>query len=61
MKELKVRVVCEEHSSIEDVEKVVLKYHKGYKTVHSIETYPDILEDGTIIYVYYVNLEWEDE
>jgi hypothetical protein len=63
MKEYSIKVKSFDHISIEDAEGFILRKYPSITKINYRQEalFPDILEDGTIIYVYYFVVESEDE
>lgn len=60
MKDFRIRVATPTHVSIEWVESYILREYPGCEILYSTESIlPDVLEDGTIIYVYYAHIRKE--
>ena len=66
MKELCVKLMCDKHITIEEVESVILRDYPGCKILSCNESIlPDVLEDEEtgermVIYVYYAHIRKEN-
>ena len=58
MNNLHIKVKSFERKSIEDVERYVSEICPDFNIINSQESIiPDVLEDGTLIFLYYVYIE----